>query len=174
MGTSRGARRPVGAGATVADRRNTEVLDAAVELVGRTGAREMQIGYLHDDVPVAEAGWWAHAQLRGARIMVENHRGPDEAAEALAVKLLTGGMCTHCRGLIALRDDGAVAYAGSLADGSEMTERRARSMSQCRWRRQGSRWVRGCVDTHPERRAAGPNRAERRRSARRRGGEHRG
>lgn len=151
-------------------RLDEEALDAAIDLVGRTGARELQIGYLHEDVPVEDAAWYAHAQLRGARVTVEQHRGPIEAAEALAERLLTGGQCTHCRGLIALRDDGAWVFNGHLADGSEMNAARARSMTQCWWQRRGNRWVRGCVESHPEQQAsAGPNRADRRRAHRKRG-----
>lgn len=37
---------------------------ACVDLVGRCGAREFEIGYLHDDVPVAQAGWYASAFYR--------------------------------------------------------------------------------------------------------------
>jgi hypothetical protein len=145
-----------------------DAFHAAVDLIGRSGAREFEIGYLHDDVPVEQAAWWAHAQYRGARIVVENHARPEAAAEALAVKVLSGGMCTHCRGLIALSDAGAVAYPGHLTDGSEMTEERARAMPQCRYRRVAAKWVRGCTDSHPDPSTSPPtpNRAARRRAAR--------
>jgi hypothetical protein len=67
-----------------------DALLAAVELVGRTGAKGFQIGFVHDDVPVAEAGWYAYAQYKGARVTAEDKAGPIEAAEALARQLLTG------------------------------------------------------------------------------------
>ena len=118
---------------------------AAVDLVGRTGATEIEFGYLHDDVPLEEAGWYAHAQYRGARITEENQRGPAEAVEALARRLLTGGKCVHCGGLVALSDAGAVAYPGAaMADGTVWTEEQIRAAGQCRWTRQGQRWARGC------------------------------
>lgn len=79
-----------------------DALIATVDLIGRTGAKGFEIGYLHEGVPVEEAGWYAHAQYRGARITEENHRGPVEAAEALARQLLTGAMCNHCKKLVAL------------------------------------------------------------------------
>ena len=149
---------------------------AAADLVGRSGGRELEIGYLHDDVPVADAGWYAKVTYRGDRIIVEDQRGPTETADALARRILTGARCTHCSGLVALSDTGATAYVsdvpgagGHFLDGSTWTAAQARAAGQCRWRREGRRWVRGCVDTHPDRprRPAGPNRAERRR---RRGG----
>lgn len=64
--------------------RDLERLVAAVMLVGHTGAQDFEFGYLHDDVPTEKADWWAKAQYRGSRIMVEHHTSPIEAAEALA------------------------------------------------------------------------------------------
>lgn len=104
-----------------------DALNAALDLVGRTGAREVEIGYLHDDVPVEEAGWYAHAKYRGARITVENHRGPVEATEALARRLLTGGTCTHCQRTITL--GGSTTF----------------SQKKCRWTRLAAKWERGCA-----------------------------
>jgi len=147
-----------------------DALIAAADLVGRTGARGLEIGHLHDDVPAEEAGWYAHAQFRGARITEEDHRGPTEAAEALARRLLTGSMCTHCHGLIALSDEGATVYPGSLrTDGSVWTAEeveKIRDRPQCRYRRMGNRWVRGCEGQTP-RPSTGPNRATRRARRRR-------
>lgn len=117
---------------------------AALDLVRRTGASELQFGYLHEDVPVDEADWWAHAQYQGARIMVEEHIGPEEALEALAQRLLTGAKCAHCGGLVALSDKGAWAWPGLMADGTSWSEDEIRRAGQCRWRRVGSEWVRGC------------------------------
>lgn len=143
-----------------------DVIIATCDLVGRSGARSLEIGHVHDDVPAEEAGWYAHAQYRGARIIEQDHRGPVEAVEALARRLLDGAMCTHCRGLIALSDAGAMVYPGTArTDGSTWTATEvdaARHRPQCRYRRDGKRWVRGCIDRFPER-PAGPSRAERRR-----------
>ena len=146
-----------------------DAIIAAADLVGRTGARQLEIGYLHEDVPPDQAGWYAHAQYRGTRITAEDHPGPVEAVEALARRLLDGGLCTHCRGLIALSDAGAMVYPGAgRTDGTTWTDEDVagvKSRPQCRYRREGKRWVRGCLDRFPERRS-GPNRAERRKGRR--------
>ena len=100
---------------------NDDILFACVDLVGRCGAKGFQIGYLHDDVPVEEAGWYAFVQYQGARITVEDQRSPTGAALALAERLLRGAMC-RCRRRVTLSDD---------VDG-------------CRWRLVGKRWEPGC------------------------------
>lgn len=97
---------------------------AACDLVGRSGATGFEIGYLHDDVPSEQAGWYATAQYRGARLIADDHRGPVEAAEALARRVLDGATCAHCDKPIRLDDRLAV--------------------NACRWTRTGARWVRGC------------------------------
>jgi hypothetical protein len=96
---------------------------AAVDLVGRSGARALEFGYLHDDVPVDLAGWWAHATWQGARIMVDDQPGPAEALEALARSVLTGATCQGCKRPVVI---------DSVALGS------------CRWYRSGARWLRAC------------------------------
>lgn len=121
-----------------------DALLAAAALVGRTGARNLEIGYLHDDVPVHEAGWYAHAQYKGTRVIEEDHRGPIEAVEALARRLLDGGQCAHCKQTVTLTDGGG-----------------------CRWTRMGRQWRRGCADRLPE--GKGPNRAQRRAMAKKAG-----
>lgn len=122
-----------------------DALIAAVDLIGRTGATGFEVGYLHEDVPAEEAAWYAHAQYKGARIIAENHRDPVEAAEGLARRLLTGGKCTRCGGLIALSGDGAFAYtSATLTDGTQWTAETAAAAGQCRWTRMGRRWQAGC------------------------------
>lgn len=121
-----------------------DALMAAADLVGRTGAKSFEIGYLHDDVPAAEAGWYANAQYKGARI-TEEGAGPIEAAEALARRLLAGGKCTRCGGLIALSSSGAFAYpSATLTDGTKWTAEDAKAAKQCRWTRMGRRWEAAC------------------------------
>lgn len=118
---------------------------ACVDLVGRTGATGFEFGYLHDDVPSDQAGWWAHAQYKGARISVADHKDPVGAIEALAKRLLKGAKCAHCGGLVALSDRGAFAFQDShLVDGSEWTVEQAAAAGQCRWTRMGRRWEMGC------------------------------
>lgn len=98
-----------------------DALTAAVDLVGRSGARDITVGYLHDDVPVEEAGWYAKAMYRGAALIADAHRGPVEACEALARRILDGAECAHCRQPVRLDDEPG-----------------------CRWTRMGDRWARGC------------------------------
>jgi hypothetical protein len=120
------------------------VVIACADLVGRAGARQFQIGYVHDDVPVDQAGWYAHAQYRGARIQVTDQRGPAQAADALARRILTGAQC-RCGRLAALSADGAVAYEDvAMADGTRWTAAEARAAGQCLWRRLGQRWEPSC------------------------------
>lgn len=100
---------------------NGDVVVACADLVRRAGARDFEIGYLHDDVPVEEAGWYAVASYQGARLMVDEHRSPTAAALALAERILSGATC-RCRRPVVLDDDRA----------------------GCRWRLVGRRWEPGC------------------------------
>lgn len=103
-----------------------DALIATVDLVRRSGATDFEIGYLHDDVPMELAAWYATATYRGAKLIAEDRRSPDEAADALARKLLDGAQCRHCKKLVRLDDKMA--------------------LGACRWSRHGARWVRGCED----------------------------
>jgi hypothetical protein len=128
-----------------------DALMAAADLVGRTGAREFQIGFTNDDdgITVAEMGWYCHAQYQGTRI-IEEGAGPVEAAEALARRLLSGAKCKRCGKLVALSDDGAVAWDSvALADGTTWTVEEARAAGQCRWTRMGRTWVSACGAGQP-------------------------
>jgi hypothetical protein len=107
-----------------------DVTMAAADLVGRTGATELQVGYLHDDVPVTEAAWFAHAQYKGARVTVEDQPGPAEALDGLARRLLDGGRCVRCGRPIGLDDE----------DGRP---------GLCQWRRSGPRWAGACETPGP-------------------------
>lgn len=136
---------------------DSDALIAAVELIGRSGAREFEVGYLNDtDEPAfAEHGpqWWAKAQYRGERLIVEDFTRPDHAADALAKRILEGGMCNHCKALVAFDDDGAFAYERAhLLDGTEWTAEQAEAAGQCVWRREGRHWKRGCEGKKPTRR----------------------
>src|SRR5258706_5192328 len=115
---------------------------ASTDLVGRTGAKEFQLGYLHDEPPHQ---WYAQAQYKGARIIEENHAGPSEAADALSRRLLTGARCAHCGGLVALSGSGAAADQDPvMADGTEVSAADVSAAGQCRWHRVGPKWVMGC------------------------------
>jgi hypothetical protein len=93
---------------------------ACADLVGRAGASQFEIGYLHDDVPVEDAGWYASAFYCGARITVDDQSSPTLAAFGLAERLLRGGMC-RCGRRVSL----------GLSEG-------------CRWSLVGQRWEPGC------------------------------
>jgi hypothetical protein len=128
----------------VSDPRLEAAVVACADLVGRTGARSFEIGYLHDNVPVDEANWWASAIYRGARIQVDGHIHPAAAATALAVKILTGAKC-RCGKLVALSDDGAIAFSKiTMADGSRWSAEQAAAAGQCRWRLIGQQWKPSC------------------------------
>lgn len=102
-----------------------DALIAAVDLVGRSGGKKFEVGYLDEDVPSDRARWYASAQYRGARLIAENHRDPVQAAEALARRILDGGMCTHCKKTVFLSGP--------------------QGRKRCRWTRNGKKWVRGCT-----------------------------
>lgn len=118
-----------------------EVL-ACVDLVGRSGARNFEIGYTGDD---ARPRWYAHAQYRGTRLVSENHPTPEAAADGLVRRLLGGAKC-RCGRLVATSAYGAVAYEGStLLTGDRWTSDQARRAGQCLWRRTGPRWEPSCT-----------------------------
>lgn len=100
-----------------------DALIAGADLVRRSGARQFEVGYLHDDVPTEEAGWYAHAQYKGHRVIVENKPGPIEAVEGLARRLLADATCRRCGNRISLSEEGE---------------------GICRWTRLGKRWGPGC------------------------------
>jgi hypothetical protein len=131
-----------------------DVVVACADLAGRAGVTEFTIGCIRDDVPAAEAGWYASVSYRGTRLIAQDHRSPEGAALALAQRILSGGAC-RCGATVA------------LADGQP----------GCRWRLAGQRWEPGC-DAPPIRLGAGlrgdlhgmqtaMNREQRRRQARR-------
>jgi hypothetical protein len=122
-----------------------EILPATADLCQRAGARGFEIGFLHEDVPVEEAAWYASAQFAGTRLIEENHRGPADAAFALAVRVLKGGRC-RCGKLVALSKEGAVAYeSASLLPGfGSWTVEEATAAGQCLWQREGPRWEPSC------------------------------
>ncbi|GJF04990.1 hypothetical protein [Pseudonocardia sp. D17] len=146
-----------------------DALFAGLDLIGRTGARQVEIGYLNEGVPVHLADWYCSAHYRGARIIVEHHRGPVEAVEAMVRRLLTGGRCTHCGGLTALSDDGATAYPGAhMADGTTWTLDEITAAGQCRYTRVSRKWVRGCEGRTPRERPGARGRRPKAKPKRRR------
>jgi hypothetical protein len=110
----------------------TAAVVAVADLVGRSGGRRFEIGYLDDDPDRPD--WWATVTYDGAKLTAERHATPSAAADALARLILEGGRCTHCGHTVTLRR----ANAGRAP-------RRTNAPRQCRWRRIGDRWVRGCA-----------------------------
>lgn len=123
-----------------------DAVKACADLVGRTGARSFDVGYLHEGAPVAEAGWYATAVYKGAKIIEQDKASPAEACDALAARLLSGAQCQHCKGLVALSAGGAFAFRkATLATGKRWDAEDAAKAPQCRWARTGARWERGCL-----------------------------
>lgn len=129
---------------------NDDVVIACADLVNRTGASGFEIGHVHEDVPVEDAGWYAHATFQGARVQVQDHRSPTAAALALGERLLQDASC-RCGRKVTLSDS---------------------QPRRCRWRLMGAHWEPGC-DAAPVRVESGRgdlaamNRAMRRRAKRR-------
>jgi hypothetical protein len=98
---------------------------AAVDVVGRSGGKHFEIGYLDDEEPHR---WYATATYQGAKAIGEHPTSPDKAADLFAYKVLHGGQCTHCRRTINVHPS-----------------RRHRPPGQCVWRRRGDSWIRGCA-----------------------------
>lgn len=103
------------------DYANEDAVVAAYELAGRGGAIDFEIGYLRDDVPVEDAGWYAKARWNGRSLTAEHHRSPTAAANALAGKILHKAMC-KCGRPVSVTDD----------------------ITGCRWTLHGKRWEPGC------------------------------
>ena len=123
-----------------------DAVKACADLVGRTGAKSFECGYLHEGVPVAEAGWYATAVFKGAKLTEEDKTSAAEACDALAARLLSGAQCQHCKGLVSLSDEGAFAFRKAvLVTGQRWDAADAAKAPQCRWTRDGERWERGCA-----------------------------
>lgn len=108
---------------------------AAAELVGRCGARALEVGFSGDENgPIEDADWYAHAQFNGKRVITEGHVGPAAAMERLARNLLGDSPeyeDAHCR------------RCGKVITLSEVTHVEDPE-AKCRWKRQGRTWVPGC------------------------------
>jgi hypothetical protein len=123
------------------DKDDEQAVTACMEVVGRTGATDFQIGYLEDSL----ADWYAHAQYRGARITVEGHASPVAACNALVERLLNGAQCQHCKGAVTTTPAGLLAFDGTLTTGEAWTAEQQARAGLCVWQRKAERWVRGCA-----------------------------
>ena len=105
-----------------------DTLHASIDVIGRAGGSKYEVGFpkeVEDSMQVGDPVWYAKAKFpKHGCMKVEGFTDPVAATEALARRLVDGWKCTHCGKRVSL--------AGRL--GSE----------NCRWTRQGPRWVRGC------------------------------
>ena len=101
---------------------NLDVVIAAYRLAERSGGKTCEIGYLHDDVPSEQAGWYGVVEFRGAKIMVGDQSSPSAAALALAARLLAGAICRCGKPVTTI-------------DGKQ---------GACRWHLNGKEWKPGC------------------------------
>lgn len=105
----------------------------AVEMVGRTGAKSITIGWLVDDPPPDVANWYASAEFRAGTMVTDPQMTPRLAAEALADILRSGARCRFC--------------GKRIAWGARRKSERQR---WCLWTKAGGGWVRGCPATTPK------------------------
>jgi hypothetical protein len=124
---------------------NGDAVKACADLTGRTGATSFECGYVHENVPSEQAGWYAAATFKGVRISVQDQTSPAQACHGLAVRLLSGGQCQHCGKLITLTPAGAMARDVTLTTGKTWTAAEQAKAGLCRWTRVGARWERGCA-----------------------------
>lgn len=105
---------------------------AAAALVGRAGGAQFEVGFAGDENgSSAKARWYAQAMFKGARLICDEQPSPEAAADGLAHRLLRGAQCTGC--------------AKAVGSGG------------CRWRRDGTEWVRGCDGKRTLTRKGGPD-----------------
>ena len=94
--------------------------------------------------PAEEAGWYATAVFKGTKISAENEPSPGEACHELAVRLLSGGQCQHCRKLVSLNPAGAMARNHvTLLSGVKWTAEEQAAAGLCHWRMAGEQWAAG-------------------------------
>jgi hypothetical protein len=122
-----------------------DAVKACADLAGRTGAKSFECGYVHENVPPEQAGWYAVAMFKGTRIAAEDKTSPAEACDALAARLLSGAQCQHCRKLVTLNPAGAVAHDVTLLSGVKWTAAEQAKAGLCHWTRNSARWERGCA-----------------------------
>lgn len=107
---------------------------AAAGLVGRSGGKAFNVGYLDETPRMEDARWWASAEYRGAKVIIDEQQSPALACELLARRILEGGRCAHCRQRVTLKQVRSSFGNFNVAGGTR----------HCRWFRVGPRWFRGC------------------------------
>lgn len=131
---------------------DNEVIAASVNLFTRCGAQEFDYGHMLENVPSEDADWYAYVGFRGSRITVEHQRGPVQALDALAARVLDGGMCTTCTRICTTRPDGVmVRDTVHVHTGAKVSQEEAAANVErngaCHWVRDGDHWYSGC-DPH--------------------------
>jgi hypothetical protein len=99
---------------------------AAVDAIGLTGAKGLEIGH---EVESNKTSWYAKAAFDGSHVYSKGHADPVAAVEALAWDLLDGGDCQLCHRTV-------VRSAGDYP------------FEACVWQRIGDRWISGCSPDH--------------------------
>jgi hypothetical protein len=127
-----------------------KIIAGAVDLVGRTGAKEFNLGYLHEDVPTDEAGWYAYAQYQGARITCDGQSGPVMAVDGLVRMILDGAKCMTCGRLVTTNPEGAYAHDSTMMDGTKWSAEDQAKVGVCFWRRDGEIWQSSCKSRKPK------------------------
>lgn len=72
---------------------DVQVTLAIIDLIGRSGATDVEMGFLSDDEPYLA---WAKANFRGHRIYAENHANMDFALMDVARRVVHVGQCVDC------------------------------------------------------------------------------
>lgn len=122
------------------------LFQACVNLIGRSGAKEMTFGYLNDDaIKVEEGDWWAEAQYQGARLFVEHFIHPVDAVFALAMRVIRGAKCAHCGRVVTLTPGEYFAYMNStLLNGEKWDIETTYERGSCLWIYNGQKFEVGC------------------------------
>lgn len=132
-------------------------IKAAVDLLERTGVRQINIAYAHDTPRMEDAGWFMEGHYRGSRIICDEHVSPWDAADAMVTRILDGGKCTRCGRLTTTNPAGAWARDAHLIDGTPWSAQEQVAAGVCVWRLVGERWTEGCGGAG----AGGPDRPPR-------------
>jgi hypothetical protein len=130
-------------------------LTAAMGLLDRIGATDVEVGYDIDDERDAtgpeqgQPDWYAKGRVHGDPHVVTGEYGPDDAAERLCRRLVNGSRCSSCARVCSLARVPSLDWEAKR-DAAYWAEREV-----CLWTRRegGLLWERGCVDTHEEHQA---------------------
>lgn len=76
-----------------------DALAFTVEAIGRTGAKNFEVGYLDETPPY---GWYATAHYEGAKVFCDEQPDPIAATMGLYAILAAGATCVKCERTVAL------------------------------------------------------------------------